>query len=482
MAEAPIFREECDSLGSVQVPADAYYGAQTARAIQNFPVSGKRPARAFIWSVAAIKYAAASVNSTLGLLEPELADAIAAAAEEVMEGRWDAHIVVDPFQAGAGTSHHMNVNEVIANRASLLLGAELGEYRIHPNDHVNQSQSTNDVIPTAIRLGALRRAGQLLAVVDDLSDALQQKAEEFDGVLKSARTHLQDAVPMRLGQEFSGYAASVRRDAERIRRTAGMLRRLGIGGTAAATGLNAPPSYAMKMVAALEDITGLELELSDNTFESMQSMADMAEFSGSLRILAMTLTRIANDLRLLSSGPMTGLNEIQLPAVQPGSSIMPGKVNPVMAEMVNMAMFHLMGCDAAIALAVQAGQLELNVMMPLIAYELFEMLDVAEGAIGVFTERCVRGIRANPQQARFWLERNPVIATVLSPLIGYEAVAALVQQAYSEGRPIAEIVREVAQAGRLHAHSDGRALSASEVEAAMHDLYMLTGGELPPAR
>ncbi|MCX8025846.1 MAG: lyase family protein, partial [Thermanaerothrix sp.] len=307
------FRVERDSLGEVRVPAHALYGAQTQRAVENFPVSGRKPYRAFIWSMGLIKRAAADVNSALGLLDQARAQAIAQAATEVMEGLWDDQFVVDPFQAGAGTSHNMNTNEVIANRATLILGGNLGEYRVHPNDHVNMSQSTNDTIPTAIRLGCLWRLDELLQTIDELTQALRQKAIAFDDIVKSGRTHLQDAVPVRLGQEFGAYARAVERDRERIERAAEGLRRLGIGGTATGTGLNAHPEYHPRMVARLSEISGLRLYTSDNLFESMQSMADMADFSAAMRTLALTLTRIANDIRLLSSGPTTGLDEIRLP-------------------------------------------------------------------------------------------------------------------------------------------------------------------------
>ena len=381
MSGTQAIRIEHDSLGDVPVPQDALYGAQTARAVDNFPISGLRPYRAFIWSIATVKRAAAEVNAALGLLDPGVADAITRAAEEVRQGQWDEQFVVDPFQAGAGTSHNMNANEVIANRATQLLGGRLGEYRVHPNDHVNMAQSTNDAIPTAIRLGCLWRLEELLGVVGDLALALQRKAEEFDPIVKSGRTHLQDAVPIRLGQEFGGYATAVAREADRIRRSADGLRRLGIGGTAVGTGLNAHPEYHARMVRRLSELAGIELHTCDNLFEAMQSMADLADFSAAMRTLAITLTRIANDFRLLASGPSTGLNEIRLPELQPGSSIMPGKVNPVQAEMLNMAMFHVIGGDATVALASQAGQLELNVMMPVIAHELFEMMHVTIGAV-----------------------------------------------------------------------------------------------------
>jgi fumarate hydratase, class II len=469
-------RVERDSLGEVPVPAGALYGAQTQRAVNNFPVSHLRPWRAFIWSMAVIKRAAAQVNSDLGLLDPRLADAVISAASEVMDGQWDAHFVVDPFQAGAGTSHNMNSNEVIANRATQILGGKAGEYRVNPNDHVNMSQSTNDTIPTAIRLGCLWRLDELLTSVRSLSAALDQKAQEFDDVIKSGRTHLQDAVPVRLGQEFGAYARAVARDADRIQRAGEGLRRLGIGGTATGSGLNAHPEYHRRMVQTLADITGLQLYESDNLFESMQSMADMADFSAAIRTLAITLTRIANDFRLLASGPATGLDEIRLPPVQPGSSIMPGKVNPVLAEMLNMAMFHVMGSDLTVSLAAQAGQLELNVMMPIIAHNLFEMMQVTIGSVDAFTEKCVVGLQANREKASGWLGRNAILVTALNPLIGYSAGAALVKEALNRNLPILEVALEKVQAGELR-HVDGsRAVSASEVQSALSDLRRLTEG------
>lgn len=470
------YRLERDSLGEVRVPAEALYGGQTQRAVENFPISGLRPWRAFIWSLGLIKRAAAEVNRDLGLLDPERAAVIVQAAQEVMDGRWDAMFVVDPFQAGAGTSHNMNANEVIANRATQLLGGGLGEYRVHPNDHVNMSQSTNDVIPTAIRLGALWRLDELLGAVEELAAALSAKAVEFDDIVKSGRTHLQDAVPIRLGQEFSGYAVAVGRDAERIRRAAQGLRRLGIGGTAAGTGLNAHPQYHARMVRRLSELSGLTLETSDNLFESMQSMADVADFSASLRTLAITLTRIANDFRLLASGPATGLDELRLPAVQPGSSIMPGKVNPVMAEMLNMAMFHVQGCDLTISLAAQAGQLELNVMMPIIAHNLFESMQVVIGAVRAFTEKCVRGLQANRRKAEAWLERNAIVVTALNPLIGYAAGAQLVKEALASERTVREVALEKAAAGLLRHRDQNRLVTPQEIEAALGDMRRLTEG------
>jgi aspartate ammonia-lyase len=476
MKTAAPTRTERDSLGEVTLPAGALYGPQTQRAVQNFPVSGLRPWQAFIWSLAVIKRAAAEVNCDLGLLDPERAGAIQQAAGEAAAGRWNDQFVVDPFQAGAGTSHNMNVNEVIANRATQILGGELGEYRVHPNDHVNMAQSTNDVIPTAIRLGCLWRQDELLEALAGLSTALSAKAVEFDDIVKSGRTHLQDAVPLTLGQEFGAYARAVARDAERIRRSAEGLRRLGIGGTAVGTGLNAHPEYHARMVRKLAELTGLTLYESDDLFESMQSMADAADFSAALRTLALTLTRIANDLRLLASGPATGLDEVRLPAVQPGSSIMPGKVNPVMAEMLNQAMWHVIGCDTTVALASQAGQLELNVMMPVIAHNLFEMMQVTIGAVTAFTDKAVRGLTANQAKAEGWLARNAILITALNPLIGYAQGAELVKESMGRNASIREVAVEKARAGTLR-HRDGqRSLTVDEVEAALTNLRRLTRG------
>ena len=437
-------RIERDSLGEISVPVDALYGAQTMRAVHNFRVSGMKPYRAFVWSMAIIKQAAALVHMDLELMDRERGQAIVEAAQEVIEGRWDVEFVVDPFQAGAGTSHNMNTNEVIANRASQILGIEIDnpEKPVHPNDHVNMAQSTNDTIPTAIRLGCLWRLDELTGEVERLAAELRSKAIEFDDVVKSGRTHLQDAVPVRLGQELGGYARAVERDAGRMRRAAEGLRRLGIGGTATGTGLNAHPEYHERMVRKLSELTGLKLYESDNLFESMQSMADAVDFSASMRTLAVTLDRIANDFRLLSSGPASGLDEIHLPAVQPGSSIMPGKVNPVLPEMLNMACFHVMGSDLTVMMAGQAGQLELNVMMPVIAHNLFEMMQVLIGAVRAFTDKCVVGVQANRKKATGWLAKNAILVTALNPVIGYLKGAEVAKEAIASNRTIKEVVVE----------------------------------------
>jgi len=464
------YRTEKDSLGEMQVPAGALWGAQAQRAVQNFPISGMKPYPAFIWAQAMVKRAAAEVNRDLGLFADvtvegrtisgaDIAQAVMDAADEVIAGQWNDHFVVDPFQAGAGTSHNMNTNEVIANRANQLLGVEItGAHKpVHPNDHVNMAQSTNDTIPTAIRLGVLWRLDELLNTLRHLADTLAAKGREFDTVVKSGRTHLQDAVPVRLGQEFGAYAKAIERNIEKISQAAEGLRRLGIGGTATGSGLNAHPEYHARMVQTLSRLTGLALYESDDLFESMQSMQDAVFFSGAIRTLAQDLTRIANDFRLLSSGPSTGLDEIRLPVVQPGSSIMPGKVNPVLAEMLNMAMFHVMGNDFTVLMAGQAGQLELNVMMPIIAHHLFELMHVRIGAGNAFTDKCVAGVTANREKAEGWLAKNAILVTALNPIIGYQKGAEVAKRAMAENRSIHEVVVEL---GYLSDDEARRALDA----------------------
>jgi aspartate ammonia-lyase len=476
MGETTSSRIEKDSMGEVHVPEGALYGVQTQRAVENFPITGLKPWRAFIWSMATIKRAAAEVNHDLGILDNEKTRVIVQASQEVIEGKWDDQFVVDPFQAGAGTSHNMNVNEVIANRATQILGGKFGEYKINPNDHVNMAQSTNDTIPTAVRLGCLWRLDELQLALEGLVQALNAKALEFDDVVKSGRTHLQDAVPVRLGQEFGAYAKAVERDARRIRRSAEGLRRLGIGGTAVGSGLNAHPEYHTRMVKKLSELSGLRLYESDNLFESMQSMADAVDFSASMRTLAFTLIRIANDFRLLASGPSTGLDEIRLPAVQPGSSIMPGKVNPVMAEMLDMSMFHVVGCDTTVGLAAQAGQLELNVMMPIIAHNLYEAMQVIIGSVKAFTLRAVQGVAANREKATGWLAKNAIVVTALNPVIGYSQGAALVKDALKRDLTIREVAQEKARGGLLKHRDNDSLVSVEEIDSALNDLRKLTEG------
>jgi aspartate ammonia-lyase len=436
-------RVERDPLGELDVPAEALYGVQTERARRNFPISGQRPLAPFVDAVVWIKKAAALTHRDTGRLEPRLAGAIVAAADEILAGRHRDQFVVDPYQAGAGTSHNMNGNEVLANRANELLGGRRGDYRpVHPNDHVNMAQSTNDVIPTAIRLAALAALPPLVQAMEALAQALLERGRAFDDVLKSGRTHLQDATPIRLGQEFTAYGRTVERNRDRVTRAADALRDLGIGGTAVGTGLNAEPVYPARMVAHLRQITGLELREGQDRVQLMQSLGDATAFSGALRTYAVDLGKIASDIRLLASGPRTGLAEITLPAVQPGSSIMPGKVNPSIAEMVNMVCFQVLGNDVAIAAAAEAGQLELNVMMPMIAHNLLLGLQLLTNASAVFAERCIAGIEADRAQCAYWLERSPALVTALAPRIGYAEAAKLAKEAVARNVTVRQLVME----------------------------------------
>ncbi|MGA9768924.1 MAG: aspartate ammonia-lyase [Blastocatellia bacterium] len=436
-------RIEKDSLGNREIPAHVYYGIQTARAVENFPISGWKPFPAFVTATIQIKKAAARANSALGELDSQIAEAIETAADEALQGKFQDQFVVDPFQAGAGTSHNMNANEVLANRAIELLGGEKGDYSlVNPNDHVNMGQSTNDVIPTAIRLAALDLAAKLIDALDRLKASLRGKATEFDQIVKSGRTHLQDAVPIRLGQEFGGYATAIDKNIARIKHATDELREIGLGGTAAGTGLNALPGYRKLVVEELNRITGYDLRQTRDYFEAMQSMSVFVNLSGALKTLATDVMRITNDLRLLSSGPNTGLAEINLPAVQPGSSIMPGKVNPVMAEMTNMVCFQVIGNDAVITTAAQAGQLELNVMMPVIAFDLLMSLTILTNALGGLAERCVDGITANEERCRFYVEHSVSLVTALNPKIGYARAAEIAKRAIARGKTIRETIIE----------------------------------------
>lgn len=436
-------RIEKDSLGERRIPAEAYYGAQTHRAVENFPISGLRPKPSYVEATVHIKRAAAIVNKSLGLLDEKKADAIVRAADEIIAGKLREWFVVDVYQAGAGTSHNMNVNEVIANRAIELLGGKKGDYSlVHPNDHVNMAQSTNDVCPTAIRIASVMLSERLIPSMDLLEQAFAGKAREFDHIVKSGRTHLQDAVPLRLGQEFGAYAMNVRKHRDQIRSASEDNKELGIGGTAAGTGLNAQPRYRELMVAELGRVLKVKFRMADDYFEAMQSLRPFTELSGAARNLSQDLNRIANDLRLLSSGPKTGLAEIQLPPVQPGSSIMPGKVNPVMAEMLNMVCFQVIGCDATVLLAAQAGQLELNVMMPVVAYNLLHELEILKNAIDVFVKYCVKGITANEQRCNEYAQGSMSIVTVLNTHIGYAKAAEIAKEYLSSGKSIKQLVLE----------------------------------------
>jgi fumarate hydratase class II len=435
-------RVEQDPLGEVMVPAEALYGAQTMRAVQNFPISGLRPLEPFIIAQVWIKKAAALTHRETGRLDASRADAIIAAADEVLGGKHFDQFIVDPYQAGAGTSHNMNVNEVLANRANEMLGATRGTYApVHPNDHVNMAQSTNDTIPTNIRLAVLRQLPALLAAIDALNGQLREKATAFDGIVKAGRTHLQDAMPIRLGQEFAAYAGTLARCRQRLVEAADYLNDLGIGGSAVGTGVTVEPAYPALMNAHLKTISGIPtLRVGADRIQLMQSMGDAAAFSASLRGLAIDLSKIASDLRLMASGPRTGLDEIVLPAVQPGSSIMPGKVNPSIPEMVNQVCFQVIGCDTTVAIAAEHGQLELNVMMPVLAHNVLLSMQILTNAIVVFSDRCVRGIQANAAMCEYWVERSAALATALVPQIGYAAAAAISKRSVREGTLIRDLI------------------------------------------
>jgi aspartate ammonia-lyase len=435
-------RQEKDPLGTLNVPSSALYGVQTARALENFPISGIRAPDVFVTATVWIKKAAAMTHKETGRLEGRLADAIIQAADEVLAGQHREHFVVDVYQAGAGTSHNMNTNEVLANRANEILGAARGSYApVHPNDHVNMAQSTNDVIPTAIRLAALALLDPLLGAYRAMRDAFLAKGEEFDDVIKSGRTHLQDAMPIRLGQEFSAYGRTIDRNVSRIEQMADYLRDLGIGGSAVGTGVTVEPEYPRLMRKHLTTITKLELREGEDRIQLMQSMGDVAAFSAQLRVLALDLSKIASDLRLLASGPRTGLDEIRLPAVQPGSSIMPGKVNPSIPEMVNQVCFQVVGNDTCVSVSAEHGQLELNVMMPVIAYNVVMSMRILTSAAVSLTERTIRGIEANRDMCEYWVERSAALATALAPQIGYARAAELSKQSVKENTLIRDLVR-----------------------------------------
>jgi len=434
-------RIERDPLGEKPVPAAALYGIQTLRAAENFPISGLRPLPAFVDAVIWIKRSAALTHKETGRLEARLADAIVRAADEVLGGQHRDQFIVDVYQAGAGTSHNMNCNEVLANRANEVLGGERGSYSpVHPNDHVNMAQSTNDVIPTAMRLAALATMPATLAALDRLTESFLQKGTAFDGVIKSGRTHLQDATPIRLGQEFTAYGHTIQRHRDKLAQAADWLREMNIGGTAVGTGINAEPDYPQLMVKYLQEVSGLELREGQDRIQLMQSMGDVATLSGAFRAYVLDLNKIANDIRLLASGPRTGLAEIVLPAVQPGSSIMPGKVNPSIAEMVNQVCYQALGLDTTVALAAEAGQLELNVMMPVITHNIVFGLIIVGNATRVFAERCIDGVEADEAQCAYWLERSPALVTALAPKIGYAEAAKLAKEALATGLTVKELV------------------------------------------
>ncbi len=438
-------RKEHDLLGDREVPADALYGVQTLRAVENFPITGIRLGHFphLVRSLAMVKQAAARANSKLGLIDPEIAGAIDRACTEIIDGKWHGHFVVDMVQGGAGTSTNMNANEVIANRALELLGHERGDYdHCHPNNHVNLSQSTNDAYPTAVRVAVVLELTDLLAALHTLEIDLRTKAEEFHQVLKMGRTQLQDAVPMTMGQEFDAFAVTTAEDIVRLEETARLFLEVNLGGTAIGTGINADPHYPDLAVKELAAITGLELQLAPNLVEATPDTGAFVSFSGVLKRVAVKLSKLCNDLRLLSSGPRCGLNEINLPAVQPGSSIMPGKVNPVIPEVVNQVAFQVIGNDLTITLAAEAGQLQLNVMEPIISFAIFESLDMLTAAVKTLSERCIRGITANADRCREMVEGSIGLITAVVPAIGYEAASEVAKEALATGRSVREILLE----------------------------------------
>ena len=437
-------RIERDSMGERQISSNVYYGIQTLRALENFPISGIKPLPTYVDACVLIKKATAIANGELGCIPEEISQAIVQAADEVLAGKFRNQFVVDVYQAGAGTSHHMNVNEVLANRALEILGDEKGNYkRVSPNDHVNYGQSTNDVIPTAIRIGgllALKRT--LYPALTAAIAALAQKAEEFKDIVKSGRTHMQDAVPVRLGDTFGAWSQILKEHLQRIKTAEGDLTKLGLGGSAVGTGLNTHPQYCDRVAQILSELLGQPLQSAPHLMAAMQSMAPFVNVSGSVRNLAQDCVKISHDLRLMDSGPKTGLKEIQLPPVQPGSSIMPGKYNPVMAEMTSMVCFQVMGYDNAIALAAQAGQLELNVMMPLIAYNLIHSIEILGNTIAALTERCIKGITANSDRCLAYAEGSLALVTALNPHIGYLNAAAVAKESLETGKSLRQIVLE----------------------------------------
>jgi fumarate hydratase class II len=437
-------RIERDTLGTVKLPDDAYFGVQTQRAVGNFPISGLRLPRRFIRAQGIIKLAAARANGSLGLLSKKALRAIERAAKEVIKGVHDSNFVVDVYQAGAGTSQNMNANEVIANRAIEMLGGERGDYSIiHPNDHINMAQSTNDTIPTAMYIASYEASrDELLPALNNLRKILAGKTLEFNKVVKAGRTHMQDAVPMTLGQEFSGYAEAVARDISRVKHAMSALLYLPISGNAVGTGINAHPRFRSTVMKEIRKVTGVKFRSCENFFEGIQNVNSALEMSASLRAVAVTLTKIANDIRLLSSGPRTGFAEIILPPVQPGSSIMPGKVNPVMAEMINMVCYQVIGNDTTVAAATQASQLELNVMMPLIAHNLLFSIKILSKGMNAFAGKCLNGIKADPERCRYFAEANLALATALNPLIGYSAAAEVSKEAYRSGKTVKQVVLE----------------------------------------
>ena len=459
------YRIEKDSMGEMQVPVSSYYGAQTQRAVLNFPISGLRFPRPFIRALGLIKKAAAETNLELGLLDEEIAPAILEAAGEVAEGKLDEQFVVDIFQTGSGTSTNMNANEVIANRAIEIRGGKIGSRDVHPNDHVNMGQSSNDVIPTAIHVSALEEVDKsLIPALKKLHDSLEKKAQEFDDVVKIGRTHLQDAVPVRLGQEFSAYASMVEHGIKRMESARASLCELAIGGTAVGTGLNCHPDFPARVVEKVSNWTGVPFREAANKFEALASKDAAVEASGMLKTVAVSLMKIANDLRWLGSGPRCGIGEIFLPAVQPGSSIMPGKVNPVIPEAVTMIVAQVIGNDVTITIGGQSGNFELNVMKPVIAYNLLQSIHLLSTGSEVLAEKCVDGLKANREPSREMVERSLAMGTSLVPKIGYDKAAEIAKVAYQTGRTVREVALEQ------------KVLSEEELEQALDPWSMTEGG------
>jgi aspartate ammonia-lyase len=436
-------RREVDPLGERRVPTEAYYGIQTLRALENFPVSGIHSPEIFVHSYALVKKACARVNVELGWLDEKTGKALIQACDEILAGKFADQFVVDVFQAGAGTSFNMNVNEVLANRALEILGKPKGDYQsVSPNDHVNMSQSSNDTFPTALHVATLLSLQKLLMELENLARAFDSLSRRYARVIKSGRTHLQDALPVTLGQEFRAYSSAIRNLRHQLSARSELLLEVALGGTAVGTGVNAHPTFAKKAVAELGKLTHLKLKDAKDSFEALQSRSAMAAVSSGLKELALELIRVSNDLRLLSSGPTTGLGEISLPPVQPGSSIMPGKVNPVMTECLGMVCFQVVGNDLAVALAVQAGQLELNVMTPVIMHNVLQSIQLLSNYLPVFREKCVKGIVADETRCAGYVDKNPSLAVFLSPYIGYLKASRVAQQALKEGRPVKKIVLE----------------------------------------
>ena len=433
-------RIEHDLLGSKEVPVDAYYGIQTVRAVENFPITGYRIHEELIRALAMVKKAAALANMEVKRLYSGIGDVIVTAAQEVIDGKWQDQFIVDPIQGGAGTSMNMNANEVIANRAIELMGKEKGDYKhVSPNSHVNMSQSTNDAFPTAIHIATLILLEKLLKTMDYMHSEFQKKATEFDSVIKMGRTHLQDAVPIRLGQEFQAYSCAIERDIKRIKQSRQHLYQINMGATAVGTGLNANPKYIKLVVKHLADISGLPLVGADNLIDATQNTDVYTEVSAALKICVTNMSKIANDLRLMASGPRAGLAEITLPERQPGSSIMPGKVNPVMVEVVNQVAFQVIGNDHTISLASQAGQLELNVMEPVLVFNLLQSISIMNNAFLSFTDHCLKGIQANEEKLKEYVEKSVGLITAVNPHLGYEVVSRIAREAYLTGKSIREL-------------------------------------------